>query len=379
MEETITKEQKKNILQLKKLLGPTKKQDLGDKSRWENIPVEYIITANTLGIELNDYALKRLSEAEDRHYALEAIYVAQHFGKIAKKEGKEDLAKKLEAMVMDEKISTQDIALYAAKAIENELPKEKLLEKLAKTHSAGKEAERYLSKTQTKKEVNQIIDAVLVPTDKDHVHLYVSNTERSLDNIVINVYGIKDKEKEAVKNKILKTIEERIGNKLDDNISLAHLRKEESKAICLLFSALGPIAFSAITGAAYANDKSVTGLVLGGILGGICSTGAVIFGSLWHSGSKDIKRLKKENKEYQNRILPNARFKWIKDKDLEAAYNAAISEKPSKLNAFRNKSVKEAVDLIFEGDKVDHAFKEVYKQQFTKTKIKDDPNTFNID
>ncbi|MFH1637230.1 MAG: hypothetical protein ABIB71_02285 [Candidatus Woesearchaeota archaeon] len=139
MEETKTKEEEnKTALQLKKFLTPSKKQDLGDKSRWEKIPVEYIITANTLGIELNDHALKRLNEAEGKREAFEAIYVAQHFSKKAIEKGMDELAEKLEAIVANHQIKTEDIGLYALESVKGTIDSEELEKKLLECYKAGR-------------------------------------------------------------------------------------------------------------------------------------------------------------------------------------------------------------------------------------------------
>ncbi|MFH1638044.1 MAG: hypothetical protein ABIB71_06470 [Candidatus Woesearchaeota archaeon] len=215
IEKTINDGKDKTAYQLKKLLGNREKQDLGNVERWKQIPVEYIVTANTLGVELNDHALKRLNEAKDKEHAFESIYVTQYFAKEARKLKKDDLAEKLEAMVEDESLATEEIAFYATKAIENELPKDKVLEKLAKAFYT-KETSLNRKKKEGLEEAVNSLDIVLVPIDKEgYCKAYASydinsNKRKDWKNIAVNVYSLGNRKPEALRGLLKRPAQNRL-------------------------------------------------------------------------------------------------------------------------------------------------------------------------
>ncbi|MFH1637232.1 MAG: hypothetical protein ABIB71_02295 [Candidatus Woesearchaeota archaeon] len=327
MQETITEEQKKTAFQLKKLLAPAKKQDLGDKSRWEKIPVEYIMSANTFGIDLNDYALNRLSEAEDKHYALEAIYVAQYFSKEARKKGKEEIAKEVEAMIGNEKISTEDLGLYAMKKMEGTIPKEKKLEKLMNA---------YHGKTKEK----NILDIVIVPTDKGHACASCTKLPKSLDNLIINIYS-----KDGDISSATETAEELIRKGLDEKIRHYESEIGTFKNVTILTSCMNPVAWGIGVAISLSDPEfsMIAGLATGAATGLICTLipGATI-GGCWYHSSKKLKKEEGKKAKLQE-ILSNAEINLIKDESLEAAYNAIIQGKEPEVKQFKNASVKNAV------------------------------------
>ncbi|MFH1638314.1 MAG: hypothetical protein ABIB71_07860, partial [Candidatus Woesearchaeota archaeon] len=97
-----------------------------------------------------------------------------------------------------------------------------------------------------------------------------------------------------------------------------------------------------------------------------------------YKSAKRMKELGKEQVTYCKNLLPKAKINWIKDDDLESAYNASSSEKPPKLNAYKNDIIKAAVHEVVREDKPLGPFRDVYKQQLAENKIIDDPSTVRI-
>ncbi|MFH1637231.1 MAG: hypothetical protein ABIB71_02290 [Candidatus Woesearchaeota archaeon] len=354
MEETITEGQKKNILQLKKLLGSAKKQDLGDVEKWKQVPVEYIISAKTFGVELNDYALKRLSKAEDKEDALYSIMIAQHFGKAAERSGKKDLAERLKKMVEDESMKTEDIAFYATKAIENELPKDKVLEKLAKAYS--------VDKRKVKEGLENTLDIVLVPTDENNVYVHMGNVPKSLENLTLNVYS-KNEKKEDLEKSVLEAAISSLKKRNEERI------KGEKKGLfalgitTLLFPAVGSVVLTGIPAAlARGDNASLAMLIVGGA--GFCAMGG-FSGYLIYDSYKNIKKALKK-KDSLEKDLPGVKLNWIKDKGLEAIYDSTIAGKEAEEKKFENPIVKEALEwtIIDSTDiGVKGTFLDAYKRQ----------------
>ncbi|MFH1637235.1 MAG: hypothetical protein ABIB71_02310, partial [Candidatus Woesearchaeota archaeon] len=204
MEETITKEEgrKKTATQLKKFLNPSKKQDLGNVERWKKIPVEYIVTANTLGIELNDYTLKRLNESEDKNHAFESVYVIQYFSKEARNAGKDELAETIEKMLLDNSIRTEELAMYAVEEIRKALPQKKSEKIIKKVKEAAKDADSLLN---PRIEAKNTLDIVLLPVnDKGKCSVYVEYdfNKRIMDpmkDTAINIYSVGPKAESTIR------------------------------------------------------------------------------------------------------------------------------------------------------------------------------------
>ncbi|MFH1637847.1 MAG: hypothetical protein ABIB71_05465 [Candidatus Woesearchaeota archaeon] len=372
METTKTEQKNTTAFQLKKLLGPSKKQDLGDVERWKQIPVEYIVTANTLGIELNDYALKRLNEAEDKNHALESIYVAQYFSKEARKLKKHDLANKLEAMVEDESLKTEDIALYAIKAIENELPKDKVLQKLAKAYAADKRIESVLPKENLENKVENILDVVLMPTDRERAYVYIGNLPKSMDNLTINIYSKNEESKEG-KELAVKSLKSTKEKSLESQVAYQLKEKNSNKktSLALYGSALGCLALG--TGIGAAAGDAVCGAITGGIFGAIISTFGVCFTGCWYSENKDYKEYKNQEEQFKKHF-PTAKVNWIKDEDLEAAYSSATSEKEMPIKGYKNSAVEEAAQYLVDYGRrvgVRQDFINAYQEQLENSLGKD--------
>ncbi|MFH1638041.1 MAG: hypothetical protein ABIB71_06455 [Candidatus Woesearchaeota archaeon] len=334
MEKTINDGKDKAAYQLKKLLGNKEKQDLGDKSRWEKIPVNYIITANTLGVELNDCALKRLNESEDKDQAFYSVLLTQYFAKEARKLKKDDLAEQLEQMVEDDAIKTDELAMYAVRAIDNTLPKDKRLEKLAKVHSSKK-----IKNVLKKKEVT--LDIVLVPLDKEnmYVHTYLSDFPDTCDGLVVNIYS---KDKEGNKLEEGKTA---FKNNLEERMDVWKSNLKDPKMAAWV---IGLIAGSAVVGGA------IAGLVTGDpklfyIIGGVCGGGygvcATIPALVAYSYSK---KLKKANKsiESMEELFSKAEINWIKYDALENPYNSAMNGKEMKECRIEDKAVADALEQV---------------------------------
>ncbi|MFH1638316.1 MAG: hypothetical protein ABIB71_07870 [Candidatus Woesearchaeota archaeon] len=363
-----TNEERKTAYQLKKLLGRKENQDLGDKSRWENIPVNYIVTANTLGIELNDYALKRLNEAEDKDLAFNSIYVANYFSAYARKEGKEDLAKRLEGMVVDENVKTEDIAFYATKAMENELPKDKVLEKIAKAYTTGKTFESMLPKSENKVESNNILDIVLIPTDKENSYAHISSLPNSLDNLVINIYSKGEINTEAMQ-KVLKTSEHSLCKKLEENIGFYNDKLKDSRTLCLLTSGLSAALAIAIPILA---TKIAPDFALFTAIAWPFPILAISNAVEWRQSLKTAESYRKEKKEFEE-IFPKAKINCIKSRDLESAYSSAMSGKELPDERFEHEAVKQAISRILHmtGEiGVKAALIEAYQQQLKCSEVK---------
>ncbi|MFH1638195.1 MAG: hypothetical protein ABIB71_07245 [Candidatus Woesearchaeota archaeon] len=329
MEETMNDQKNTTAYQLKKLLGKKEKQDLGNVERWKQIPVEYIVTANTLGIELNDYALKRLNDAEDKEHAFESIYVTQYFAKEARKLKKLDLANKLEAMVEDESIATEDIAFYATKAIENELPKEKVLKKLAKAYTAKANVpKRTIQAKESKEEaledkLNEV-NIVLVPVDADgFCNAYIDyeiKGRKSLENTVVNIYCTGELDEDAV-NKAINIAGEEIYSKIKDKISCNF--GGEAVAIFGLLSALADGVGCVVgLGVGVAIDRVIGTGNEGARIGALTGAGliqAAMFGLAGHAYF-DFKMEQKLGKKLKG--CPNINV--IKSKELENLWNVAF-------------------------------------------------------
>ncbi|MFH1638515.1 MAG: hypothetical protein ABIB71_08875, partial [Candidatus Woesearchaeota archaeon] len=282
METTKTKKDNKNAFQLKKLLGRKENQDLGDKSRWENIPVNYIVTANTLGIELNDYMVKRLNEAKDKELAFNSIYVANYFSEKARKLKKHELAKKLDAMVVDESIEPEDIAFYAIEAVKGELPKDRQLEKIAKSYMAARENSKKPidSKTNT-------LDIVLMPMDNDgYCDVYLdyklkSRKEKSLEEITINVYGMGERDEDTLKN-LLNIASEKLHKSAGKGSLFEGLDGGDSFGMVLLLNVmLCGVCCGAGVGIGYFFGDAKIGLPIGAGLGIAAAESFLIGGTIY--------------------------------------------------------------------------------------------------
>ncbi|MFH1638043.1 MAG: hypothetical protein ABIB71_06465 [Candidatus Woesearchaeota archaeon] len=377
MEETINGGKDKAAYQLKKLLGKKEKQDLGDVERWKQIPVEYIVTANTLGIELNDHALKRLNEAKDKEHAFESIYVTQYFAKEARKLQKHDLAEKLEAMVEDESLATENLALYASKAIEDTLPKDKLLEKLAKAYSVDKKIQDVLPKVQELPQKGNTIDIILIPTDTEKAYVHVGELPESLENLVINVYS-KDEGSKEEKQVAFNYAKENLKKNIDQKLKDFEKNFSDTKKISVGSNAggLGAICLGAGIGAAA--TQSWGGALIGGGIGGLLEVAAlmataVLWGGYGFHELKGCKKYRNKKEQFQKCFQPE-RINWIKDDGLEFAYNQAMSEKDVKPRGYDNEAVKKAVSSMLSNANsigVVGKFSDVYTKQMDLDKGKD--------
>ncbi|MFH1638197.1 MAG: hypothetical protein ABIB71_07255 [Candidatus Woesearchaeota archaeon] len=380
METTKTEQKNTTAYQLKKLLCKKEKQDLGNVERWKQIPVEYIVTANTLGIELNDHALKRLNESEDKDHALEAIYVTQFFTKEAKKLKKHDLANKLEAMVGNEGIATEDIAFYATKAIENELPKETVRKKLAKAYAQEQKA---IEKPST--ETKDYVDVVIVPTSENDAYVYVSPLPDDLTSASINVYSVNGKQKtlEDSVRKLVSNASVQMGKELDNKIGYWKKEQRTSKIVglaglggVLTFTGLGAVLY-AVTG------EPGTLAFFGGVLGGV--SGFFSFAGLctYSDQSGEIKKITQKKESFETLLN---RINWIQSEDLKEAYNCALSEKGSSPKAYKKKCIEKAVLHVISNSEeigLKKPFKDAYwkqleasnKNKFDEFKVKLDDKT----
>ncbi|MFH1638196.1 MAG: hypothetical protein ABIB71_07250 [Candidatus Woesearchaeota archaeon] len=341
METTKTEKKNTTAYQLKKLLCKKEKQDLGNVERWKQIPVEYIVTANTLGIELNDYALKRLNESEDKDHALEAIYVTQFFTKEAKKLKKHDLADKLEAMAGNESLKAEDIAFYATKAIENELPKDKVLKKLAKAYLAEKEAEKALPQKLEDKVVGNTLDIVVVPLSEKKAYVYTEEIPESLDNVAINVYGIDAKPKDSVKA----AVNAEVNKDMDSRISSCKVEIDGCKEG--FWSLLGVGAgFSAVGGLLYAITKTPEMFyVTAGVGTGLPLLLSGILGGVYFCEKNNLKGLESRKSHLLN-ILEHPKINWLESRDLKGAYESAFSEKELPEMKIENNVVEKALRYV---------------------------------
>ncbi|MFH1637846.1 MAG: hypothetical protein ABIB71_05460 [Candidatus Woesearchaeota archaeon] len=388
MEKTTSEQKDKTAYQLKKLLGSSKKQDLGNVERWKQIPVEYIVTANTLGIELNDSALKRLNEAEDKEHAFESIYVTQYFSKEAKKLKKHDLAKKLEGMVEDESIATEDIALYAISAIKGELPKKKLLEKLAKAYSVNKspKEKRFKRKATLEKKLNKI-NFVLVPVDKEgFCNIYMEYDIKStgpfaLKNTKVNIYSMRNIDDAAISKAL-----EVAGKSIIAEAKKKKFFKTEGSGIQYLITILLGTPVCCVLSAFFGTIiGSVTGSEEGMAIG---ATAGALFGLATVAGAASIPAIhycSRKPKERYGKALINSKVNAvnvIESKDLNNLWEAAF--KNEKAEAFTEEILRRAIRCTLDGHtiipcltvspKISEAYKEKEKasRESLNKKIEED-------
>ncbi|MFH1638193.1 MAG: hypothetical protein ABIB71_07235 [Candidatus Woesearchaeota archaeon] len=339
METTKTEKQNTAAFQLKKLLCKQEKQDLGDKSRWENIPVNYIVTANTLGIELNNNTVKRLNNSEDKDLAFHSIYLAHYFSEIARNNGKENLAKELSAMVGDESIKTEEIAFYAIEAVKNELPKEEQLEKIAKAYLAKNNVfiETLESKVNT-------LDIVVLPTDKDNAYVYVGSFPESTENLTLNVYGINSSNQNDLNKDILKYV-----NKNIDSLTIPwidHWRDEKKKSKGLLLAQVGVIAVSEVAGGIFSFLEGEPSLFIAfSAIGGLIALTIPFPLYFRHKENKNLKSYEKRKLDLETSVS-KAKINWIKDDDMEEVYNCATKGKEPSSGGFKNKRVQKAAKYL---------------------------------
>ncbi|MFH1638315.1 MAG: glycine zipper family protein [Candidatus Woesearchaeota archaeon] len=374
MEKTINDE-KKTALQLKKLLGRKKNQDLGNVERWKNIPVNYIVTANTLGIELNDYTLKRLNESEDKDHAFESVYLVQYFSKEARNAGKEELAETLEKLVIDKSIKTEQLAMYAVEEIRKAMPQKKSKKLIKKVEEASKNVDNLLN---PRVKAKNTLDIVLLPINKEgscavYFDYNFKSTFNPMKNTAVNVYSAGPKKDSLIKPSL-------------DFVAKEILSVEEQKD--LGFMNLGNIAL---------NDGGPMGL--GDILGcgtiealvfGFC--GAVIggvTGELFGAGNEGCaigagvglviptyvfirpayrKYRKEANKKIARKLMDSEieKINWIESKDLGNLCDIALKgAQPTQFAG--SKIVGEAMQAIYSNDDtrfdVSDEFKSSYEQK----------------
>ncbi|MFH1637233.1 MAG: hypothetical protein ABIB71_02300 [Candidatus Woesearchaeota archaeon] len=330
----IEPEEKKQSLQLKKLLGYKKEEDLGDKSRWEKTPVNYVIAANTLGVELDDYVLTRLQGAKDKNHALESIYVAQHFSREAKKRGKTGLAKELEDMIKDGCISTEELGIYAMKKVEGTVSKGSLLKKLGRAYCSGKE------------KGENVLDIVFVPTDADNAFVYCSKLPYSLEDLTINVYT-RESTKEQLESK-LRTV---INEELDKKIKNIGYKQMDLSLLSLTGTGFGGILTAVPIMVAISPPEtgvSVSAIVVVSFVGflGLAVGSCGIYGSkLWYKNHKQKTVAQQEQVELKD-LLSKAKVNWIEDESLESLYQSSVSRKEPSCKRIGNMVVKDAIECL---------------------------------
>ncbi|MFH1638516.1 MAG: hypothetical protein ABIB71_08880 [Candidatus Woesearchaeota archaeon] len=314
---------KKQALQLKKLLGSPKKQNLGNVENWKNIPVNYIVTASTLGIELDDYAIKRLNNAEDKDKAFQSMMIVHYFSSDAEEKGNRELAGNLRKMVSDENISTEELGIYATKAMESSFSKRKLKQRLSGIEKKIKEGGFE----------ENVMDVVLFPTDREKAYVHLSNVPESLDNLIVNIYS-KDKMANDLADDTLKVAEQEIKSKLGVEIEGLELKKKSSKKWSYIW---GGAALAAI---AFTLESKI--FHVGGALSVIFSSLAIGYGTSWRDKSKELKGLIGREDGLKGKFSV-ARINWVHDKDLENAYNHAYGQKPLPKKEIDNDAVRKAM------------------------------------
>ncbi|MFH1638321.1 MAG: hypothetical protein ABIB71_07895 [Candidatus Woesearchaeota archaeon] len=128
----INKEQQKK--QLKSLICSS------GNANEASIPENYTAISSRLGIDLDNCSLKRIKDAEDKEEAFGSVTVAKYLSKKALAEGNEDFSKKLEGLISDPGIRTEDLQ----KRVEEEAygnPRTRTMLEISKSEYATKKAE----------------------------------------------------------------------------------------------------------------------------------------------------------------------------------------------------------------------------------------------
>ncbi|MFH1638317.1 MAG: hypothetical protein ABIB71_07875 [Candidatus Woesearchaeota archaeon] len=373
-EETTTKD-RKIALQLKKLLGRKENQDLGDKSRWENIPVNYIVTANTLGIELNDSALKRLNQSENKDEAFYSILIAQHFSTAAEKTGKKDLAEKLRLMVEDERISTQEFGIYALKEIQEGMTEEELKRCLENAQDVGDRADAKVKgiSLESRLEAKNTVEIVLLPKNlRGECEVYVEYSftkgRNAMENTAVNVYSLGLKEDSSVSSALglastkIQEIEDKkkikinnlIGKglfkeeSLDDGLAIITAGGFEAMLFCLpamIFSFP-----SGFLGGLAAGSISPDYMPLGVVAGAAAPFAIAVTLPLRMFASPAFQALRKEKNKNIARKLKDydaEKVNWVKSNDLEEIFSKAVKDGEFETKPFEYGIVKRAIDRTF--------------------------------
>ncbi|MFH1638042.1 MAG: hypothetical protein ABIB71_06460 [Candidatus Woesearchaeota archaeon] len=322
MEKTINDGKEKTAYQLKKLLGKKKNQDLGDKSRWENIPVNYIVTANTLGVELNDPVLKRLNGSGDKEQAFYSVMLTQYFSREMRKQGKQELATELEAMVENEAIATDELGIYALESIKKALPEKAVMEKLAKAYFM--EHKDGISD----KPGNQV-DIVLLPMGKDNLHkdnvrVYMSEIPEDFESAIFNIYGREENLRESAG-----IIRNQIKDSLDRKMSLDSKGRNKHKSYYASAIIAGTIVslVGGLFALIYKDYGGESNLAMGMMVGGGIAGSLAFIGYnalLAYAKGRDIKKAKKQI-EQLNDNLSKSNVNLIHSKALENAYAHAMA------------------------------------------------------